>query len=449
MTAVGRYVYRLVEGFARGWNDFWYTPVDPTLLGLVRILTGMVLLYDHAIWGVVLKDFFGPESWINRDLVDFVLKDQYTYTFWWSIPPRWIWLAYAFSMTVIFWFTIGLWTRVSSILSVVVLISFAHRVPEALFGLDKVIGMLTFYLALGPSGRALSVDSWLERRRAKMPGGESRSVAANFALRLIQIHMCIIYLVAGASKLQGAAWWNGQAMWMAFANLEYQSVDMTWTAWYPWSVELLSHFTVFWELSFCVLIWVKVLRPLVLFGAVVLHVGIGATMGLWTFSLVMLIGCASFLPPDGVAALFGVLAPSRQEKATTAKRAGARQRRLRAGRRRGGSREVSRDERQQLGSEHTLFCLADAPDCEQLSGRAGAALAELIERAVPEDAYRAELPAPSTWPARQSPQRLPHSVVAIRDSCAWRAAVDRLGLCGICVTRRAPTIPAGPGRGCA
>ncbi len=125
------------------------------------------------------------------------------------------------------------------------------------------------------------------------------------------MHMCIIYVFAGASKLQGAAWWNGQAMWMAFGNQEYQSVDMTWTAWYPWAVELLSHFTVFWELSFCALIWVKPLRPLVLLAAVVLHLGIGATMGLWTFSLAMLIGCASFLPPEGVAGLLAELPPGK------------------------------------------------------------------------------------------------------------------------------------------
>ena len=103
-------------------------------------------------------------------------------------------------------------------------------------------------------------------------------------------------------------------MWMAFGNQEYQSVDMTWTAWHPWAVELLSHFTVFWELSFSILIWIKALRPLVLFGALVLHIGIGATMGLWTFSLVMLIGCAAFLPPDGVGGLSRALLPGKKPK---------------------------------------------------------------------------------------------------------------------------------------
>ena len=46
------------------------------------------------------------------------------------------------------------------------------------------------------------------------------------------------------------------------------------------------------------LIWHKRLRPLVLAMAVVLHVGIGACLGMWTFGLIMLVGCASFLPND-------------------------------------------------------------------------------------------------------------------------------------------------------
>jgi hypothetical protein len=37
----------------------------------------------------------------------------------------------------------------------------------------------------------------------------------------------------------------------------------------------------------------------VLAGAVALHLGIGACLGMWTFGLIMLVGCSSFLP-DGV-----------------------------------------------------------------------------------------------------------------------------------------------------
>ena len=112
--------------------------------------------------------------------------------------------------------------------------------------------------------------------------------------------MCVIYFFAGISKLQGEAWWNGEAMWRAFANLEYQSLDMTWLAWHPWLLNLLTHVSVLWELSFCVLIWMPRLRPLVLAAAVATHLGIGAFLGMWTFGLIMLVGYMSFLPDEAV-----------------------------------------------------------------------------------------------------------------------------------------------------
>ena len=186
--------------------------------------------------------------------------NHFGYSLWWFIPPAWIWPAYLAMMVVLALFTVGLWTRITSILSLVVVISFVNRVPEALFGLDKLNTVLTIYLAIGPSGRALSIDRWLARRKKPgLPAAPGTSVGANFALRLIQVHMCIIYMFAGLSKLQGVAWWNGTAMWLAFGNLEYQSADMTWLAWHPMLVDFLTHFTTVWEISFCVLIWVPLL----------------------------------------------------------------------------------------------------------------------------------------------------------------------------------------------
>jgi Vitamin K-dependent gamma-carboxylase len=212
-----------------------------------------------------------------------------------------MWPAYALSMVIFVLFTLGLWTRVTSVLSLFAAISYAHRVPAALFGLDQINVMLTLYLSIGPSGQTLSLDRWLLTRRL---GGNAPtpapSASANLAQRLIQFHMCVIYLFAGLSKLQGPSWWSGEAMWRAFANLEYQSLDMTWLAWHPWLVNMMTHVSVVWEISFCVLIWKPLWRPVMLAGAVVMHVGIGLCLGMWTFGLIMLVGCASFLPNEWV-----------------------------------------------------------------------------------------------------------------------------------------------------
>jgi hypothetical protein len=300
-VALVSYVEDSARAAERAWDAFWFRPADPTLLGLLRILTGLMLVYTHAVWGRVLPEFFGPGGWLNERLVRTLSAGSYGYSFWWLVPDGWMWQAYAISMVLLAMFTVGLWTRVTSVLAFLVTVSYAYRVPAATFGLDQINAMLTLYLAIGPSGQALSVDRWLAVRRGRASSvGPEPSAGANLALRLINVHMCVIYFFAGASKLQGAAWWTGEAMWRAFANLEYQSIDMTWLAWHPRLLEFVTHVSVLWELTFCALVWRPRLRPLVLAGAVVLHVGIGACLGMWTFGLIMLVGCTSFLPTNAV-----------------------------------------------------------------------------------------------------------------------------------------------------
>ncbi|NOY30592.1 MAG: HTTM domain-containing protein, partial [Planctomycetes bacterium] len=117
------------------------------------------------------------------------------------------------------------------------------------------------------------------------------------AIRLIQLHLCVIYLFSGLAKLLGENWQAGSAVWWSLANLEYQSIDMTWLAGWPVLVALATHFTVFWELFYCCLVWNRFSRPLVLWAAVAIHSGIALFMGMITFGLAMLIANASFLQP--------------------------------------------------------------------------------------------------------------------------------------------------------
>ncbi len=307
---IAHYIRDLTQTLTRQWERFWFTPADPTLLAVIRICTGLMLLYTHAVWGLALDDFFGPKSWLNPELVRALQGPQFTYSFWWVVPHQAIWYAYAATMVVFACFTIGLFTRVTSVLALAAAISYVNRVPAALFGLDQINIMLTLYLAIGPSGAVLSVDRWLACRRDRGSiSAPEASMAANLAQRLIQVHMAVIYLFAGLSKLQGPAWWNGEAMWRAFANLEYQSMDMTWMAWYPWLVNAFTHLTIVWEISYCVLIWNRLARPLMLLAAVVTHIGIGACLGMWTFGLIMLVGNAAFLPNDPVRRIVERIAP--------------------------------------------------------------------------------------------------------------------------------------------
>jgi hypothetical protein len=196
-------------------------------------------------------------------------------------------------------FTLGLGTRVTSVLACIISISYSSRLFFASFGLDQINAMLAFYLAVSNSGHAFSLDRyWFGRQ----DDGGTRwiappSIGANIGLRLIQLHMCVIYLFAGLAKLEGSSWWQGFAMWQAFASYEYQTLDLTWLAPYDFAWNLMTHVVILWEVSYAVLIWFPLTCPLMILGAVLTHVGIGAALGMWTFGLIMLVGNAAFISP--------------------------------------------------------------------------------------------------------------------------------------------------------
>src|SRR5205807_5811071 len=45
---------------------FWFTPADPTTLGLIRICAGLVVLYVHLIYVGSLQTYFGENAWFDR-----------------------------------------------------------------------------------------------------------------------------------------------------------------------------------------------------------------------------------------------------------------------------------------------------------------------------------------------------------------------------------------------
>ncbi|MCA9101593.1 MAG: HTTM domain-containing protein [Pirellulales bacterium] len=299
MKLLADYLRELVEGTRRGWNAFWFTPTDPATLGLIRILGGWMLFYTHAVWSLGLDDFFMADGWMGRDAMSALEAGGYQWShFWWIDSPALLWGIHVFALVIFVMLMVGLYTRPVSILAFLLAVSYANRAPLALFGLDQINVMLAMYLMVGDSGRAYSLDRLLRRRLA---GGElpriEPSVSANIAIRLIQVHMCVIYFFAGVAKLQGPAWWDGTAMWGAVANLEYQSIDATWLVHSLLAVNILTHATIFWEVTYAALVWPRLTRPIVIALAVPTHLGIAFFLGMITFGFAMLFGNLAFVSP--------------------------------------------------------------------------------------------------------------------------------------------------------
>lgn len=289
------------------WDRFWFRPADSMVLGLLRFLAGCVIFYTHLAWSVELETFFGERAIIPADHRG-LLADGWN--FYWShfdwLPGFLLWPAHVVALAIMALFALGWKTRITAILTALLVISYANRATGAQFGLDQINAFLAIYLALGPSGEYFSLDRWLGRA----PGATAHapSVMANLSLRLIQVHMCLVYFFAGTGKLLGQTWWEGTAIWGAVANYEYQTLDLSWLASELWLVNLLTWITLFWEVSYPFLIWPRLTRPIWILIAVAVHLGIGVAMGMMTFGLVMVVGNLSFLTAPFVRRWLGPLA---------------------------------------------------------------------------------------------------------------------------------------------
>ncbi len=275
------------------WNAFWFTPADPLPLAIVRICTGLLLTWSCIVWLLDPDAFFGPRGWLPPTDV-WRMNDQ---------PWQWSWFFVALgsdgvralagvALVAAVLLTVGLATPLAASVSLVGLISAANRAPLNTFGLDDTLGMLLIGLAVGPSGARLSLD----RRLLGAGQGSDASVRANVALRLIQVHLCVVYFFSGCGKLFGASWWEGTALWGAAANVQYRTLDLTWLAWYPLVINALTLVTLFWEVGYAALVWPKLTRRVFLAIAVMVHLGIGLAMGMMEFGLAMVTANLAFIP---------------------------------------------------------------------------------------------------------------------------------------------------------
>jgi hypothetical protein len=292
----------------RAWNRFFFTPADPLPLALVRILTGLLLSWNLVWIGTDLQAFLGSTGWADPDTVK-VLQPPGSWSVWFAVPDSLLMAVWALALMVMVCLTLGLASPVAAVLAWVFTVSTQRRAPVILFGFDQIVSTWTLYLAVsGASGQAYSIDRWLTRRFGLrlFPGSDGRpTVSANIALRLIQLHFCLIYASAGLAKLQGTPWWDGSALAMLLGNSEFRLFDLGFLARHPLLLQFGTHATIALELLFPILVWLPGWRPFLLAGALFMHIGIALGMGLIEFSLAMVAGLFAFVPADWIDRLIG------------------------------------------------------------------------------------------------------------------------------------------------
>lgn len=298
-TLSPRYWQELTEGIGRSWNHFWYQAVDPLPLAVIRIGTGLVALLHLMSFNTDLTRWFAangllpPQVIINLENLAGANNYRFSYLMFMDQPGE-LWTVHVLALIAATALALGLFTRVTSVLTLLAVLSYSHRAPQITGQLEPILSMLLFYLCFGPAGARWSLDQLLYRRMGwKIV---EKSVAANVVLRLIQVHGAAFYAMFGLTSLYGDAWWGGEAIWQVLAQTHSRPFDLSWLRSYPRILNAWTHLIVAYELLFPVLIWNRLARPLFLAIGVLVWLSIGLITGLTLFAMAMLIVNRAFVP---------------------------------------------------------------------------------------------------------------------------------------------------------
>src|SRR6266566_1265219 len=270
MGAMRSYFDTLIQRFGEGWNRFWFTPSDPFTLSVIRVLTGIVALAIYLSYLPDLEGWFGPDGILSEDAMLRFRSAPVFSLFDYADSPAALWFWFWAGAAAIAMFTVGLLTRVTSILALLAVLSILHRGPVVGRPVDDILTMVMFYLCIAPSGAALSFDAlWRRRTNPSAPGRVAEpqsSWIATVGTRLMQIHVSIVYFLMALAKLRAPqpVWWQGRAVWGLIAKPESRIIDLTVLADHPYLLNIWTLTIVFFELCFALLIWNRLARPLLL-----------------------------------------------------------------------------------------------------------------------------------------------------------------------------------------
>jgi hypothetical protein len=317
------YLRRFADEFGTGWTKFWFTPRDPFTLCALRILTGLSALYWVASFSFDLLRFLGPQGLLSVEAVNRWRSPTFThfsYFDYFSTSSE-VWVAHVIGILVLVLFTAGCFTRWTSILSLVVVISYIHRNPMITSEIEPLLCALLFYLCFAPCGAALSVDALRRKRRAPLLGTDSPirlSCAATISTRLIQLHLCAAYVMMTAAKLNTVTWWDGTSVWILFSMPDSRMMDLSlWLEEHFYISDFLTHGILIIEGSFAALIWFKLWRPLILTLACLSWLLIALATGKVAFCLLMIMALLAFVAPDVLRGILGRAAQGSRNEAVS------------------------------------------------------------------------------------------------------------------------------------
>ncbi|MBJ6765908.1 HTTM domain-containing protein [Myxococcaceae bacterium JPH2] len=271
------------------WVAFVSTPGSPEPLAVFRVGVALLLLIQVGSLADTLPELLGSRGLVPWSVSEslaapWMLRLDRVTSFLgqWGLSPdqgvRAVVFTYGLALVGLL---LGWRTRVCALVAWLAHSVLLNSGNFFAYGVETFAHISLFYCVVMPVGAAFSLDL----RAGRAAGAPSSE--ATLALRVLQLHLCVIYFATGAEKLVGPTWRDGTALWEVLMQPQYGQFDFAWLAQVPWLVKLASWGTLVIEAGYPVLIWPARTRPLWVVLTLGMHLGIAVLMGLWLFSGMM------------------------------------------------------------------------------------------------------------------------------------------------------------------
>lgn len=283
----------ICRNIVRHADRFFFESCDPSVVPLLRISFATVTTIYCAVWMRDSQLWFTDNGVLTTSTAQLINGHRQ-----WSLLfllPSTAGVVHG-CLTVMFvqclLMLIGCWSRFQVACIFVWLVSFQHRNQLICDGEDTLFRLMSFLLIFLPLDARWSLLRWIFKKP-----GVPITTAKSWGLRLIQIQMSVIYASAGFNKLLGVTWRDGTALYYVSRMTDHFGrlplPDLLFEK--LWVVQLQTWMVVLIELALPIALWIRPTRRMALVLGFGLHLAIEATMHLFLFQWIMMVGLLSFV----------------------------------------------------------------------------------------------------------------------------------------------------------
>jgi len=272
-----------------------FKPESPMSLCLFRIAFGLVLLEYCALTAPELVTYFSNTNGILRLETLNTIFGIPVINVIALLPEGDGWLIAFFGLFALacLGVTLGLFSRLSSVIVYLGLVSFLHRNIFVHHGGIHLMCIAAFWMMFAPIGAALSLDRlWFKSKSS------SERNCSLWALKAYQFQFALIYWQSSLAKLAAPSWWDGTAMYYVFRHVEFARFTVPLVPQNLFLLKMCTWGALFIEFLGWTLIWFKETRYAVLLALLALHLGIEYAMNIPMFEHIMIASLLVFVPSE-------------------------------------------------------------------------------------------------------------------------------------------------------